>query len=135
MDKRQNGGVNINNSSVRIQGDIVGRDKVTSLDTVHEDFSKSIFIWEKQLSDEVAKLNLSPDEKADLFKQLEQIKSALIQDKGKNPARLEKLVNMLAVMSPDIFDVAITTLASPLAGIGLTLRKISDKAKLENLSK
>jgi hypothetical protein len=83
---------------------------------------------------EVEKLNLSPDEKSDLVKQLESIKSALVQDKGKNPTRLEKLINTLAVMSPDIFDVVVATLVNPLAGIGLTLRKISDKAKLESLA-
>lgn len=134
MDKKQNGGVNINNSSVKVQGDIIGRDKTIITNTAHTKFTKSIFVWEKSISNEVEKLSVSPDEKDDLIKQLALIKSALVQDKGKNPTRLEKLINMLAVMSPDIFDVVITTLTSPLAGIGLTLRKISDKAKLESLS-
>ena len=135
MDKKQDGGVNINNSSVKVQGDIVGRDKITITNTTHTEFTESIFVWEKHMKGEVENSNLPPDEKDDLIKQLELIKSALVQDKGKNPTRLEKLINTLAVMSPDIFDVVITTLASPLAGIGLTLRKISDKAKIESLSK
>jgi hypothetical protein len=47
------------------------------------------------------------------------------------PSRLEKLINTLSVMAPDIFEVAVATLANPLAGIGLAVKKIGDKAKLE----
>jgi hypothetical protein len=134
MDKKRDGGVNISNSSVNVQGDIVGRDKITTTNITHTEFTETVSVWESQMKGEVEKLNLSPDEKSDLVKQLESIKSALVQDKGKNPTRLEKLINTLAVMSPDIFDVVVATLVNPLAGIGLTLRKISDKAKLESLA-
>lgn len=34
-------------------------------------------------------------------------------------------------MSEDIFEVAITTLVSPLAGIGLVLKKIGNKVSIE----
>ena len=48
-----------------------------------------------------------------------------------DPGRLERLINTLAAMAPDIFDVAVTTLTNPFAGIGLVLKKIGERAKLE----
>lgn len=48
--------------------------------------------------------------------------------------RLERLINTLVVMAPDIFEVATTTLTNPLGGIGLVLKKISNRVKLEQAS-
>ena len=54
-------------------------------------------------------------------------------------SRLEKLINplllggnTLAVIGPDVFEVVTATLANPLAGLGVALKKIGDRAKLEH---
>ena len=73
----------------------------------------------------------SKDEKRDLQDQVEKIQDEAAKGKQADPSRLEKLVNTLAVMAPDIFEVAVATLANPLAGIGLVMKKIGDKAKVE----
>jgi len=49
MNKKQNGDVNINNSSVKVQGDIVGRDKTTTINAAHTEFTESIFVREKRM--------------------------------------------------------------------------------------
>ena len=133
MSKKQDGGVNINRSTVSVKGDMVGRDKVVT-QSAKTDFVQAIIVWKEEMDRAVDQTSLPPEEKADLKKQVEVIESALAEGAEKNPTRLEKLLNTLAVMSPDIFDVALATLANPLAGIGLTLRKISDKAKIEKQS-
>lgn len=133
MTKKQSGGVNISRSRVSVKGDIVGRDKVVT-HTAQTDFIQSIRVWKEEMDRSVDLTSLPPEEKQDLKKQVEVIESVLVEDAGKSPTRLEKLLNTLAVMSPDIFDVALATLVNPLAGIGLTLQKISDMAKIEKLS-
>jgi len=45
--------------------------------------------------------------------------------------RLEKLINILSGIAPDVFEVAVTTLTNPLEGIGLALKKIGNRARLE----
>jgi hypothetical protein len=130
MSKKQDGGVNISRSKVHVKGDIVGRDKVVTHST-QTDFVQTIVLWKEEMDRAVDQTSLPTEEKDDLKKQVDVIQAALVEGADKNPTRLEKLINTLAVMSPDIFDVALATLANPLAGIGLTLRKISDKAKIE----
>ena len=123
------------NASLNIGGDVVGGDKKTIYNQVNNqvEIYQVLEKWEAQISYKVDSLSLPKDEKDDIKNQLSAIKEAISQDK--NPSRIEKLINMLAIMSSDIFEVAITTLANPLAGIGLTLRKIGDKAKIESQAK
>jgi hypothetical protein len=75
--------------------------------------------------------NVSQAEKEDLKQQVEKIGDEVQKGSKAEAGRLEKLINTLNVMAPDIFDVVIATIANPLAGIGLVIKKIGDKAKLE----
>lgn len=50
--------------------------------------------------------------------------SAAIVDEGEN------IFDMMEAMIPDMVEVTLTTLASPLAGIGLVARKIGQKVRL-----
>lgn len=92
---------------------------------------KSLTEWEKNLNIEVDRVSLSLSERDDIKRQLENIRNAIVNEQGKNPTRLEKLINMLKVMSPDIFDVVLQSLNNPLSAISLTSRKIGDSAKIE----
>ncbi len=88
--------------------------------------------WRNQIESQInAKPNLSDEDKKDLKDQVGKIQEEASKGAKADPDRLEKLINTIAVMAPDIFEVAVTTLANPLAGIGLALKKIGDKAKLE----
>jgi len=79
--------------------------------------------------------DVSVDDKIGLKEQVAKVQTEAIKGKGADPSRLEKLLNILAVMSSDIFDVAITTLTNPLKGIGLVLKKVGDKAKVGHQGK
>jgi hypothetical protein len=46
--------------------------------------------------------------------------------------RLERLLNVILSIAPDIFEVAVATLANPLAGLGLVAKKIGERAKLQS---
>lgn len=74
---------------------------------------------------------LSKEEKEDAKDQIQKIVHEASKGEAVDSNRLEKLINTLAVMSSDIFEVAVTTLANPLLGIGLVLKKVGEKAKLE----
>ena len=73
----------------------------------------------------------STSEKQDLKDQIGKIQGECERGAALDTSRLEKLINTLAVIGPDLFEVAMATLASPLAGIGVALKKIGDRARLE----
>lgn len=141
----EKGGVNINGGSVRAGRDIVGGD---SFNVEHISGNANVAMgrgasaqsnvvtnfadWRAQIEKQIeAKPNLATANKQDLKDAVAKIEGEGAKGKQADPGRLEKLINTLSAMAPDIFEVATTTLTNPLAGIGLTLKKIGDKAKLE----
>jgi hypothetical protein len=134
----QSGGVNISGGSVNVGGDIVGRDKIVTITATQQAFVD----WRKEMEKKIETQPVSEDDKKDLKETVAKIETEAkkIEEQTKkgeepDPSRLEKLVNTLAMMGPDIFEVATTTLVNPLGGIGLVLKKIGDKAKLEKQAK
>ncbi len=92
--------------------------------------------WQAQMEQRIDdQLNLSADDKEDLKEQVAKVQAEAAKGKDADSGRLEKLLNTLAIMSSDILDVAVATLTNPLSGIGLALKKIGDKAKVERQSK
>jgi 3-hydroxybutyryl-CoA dehydrogenase len=88
--------------------------------------------WQVQMQSWIdAQPNISPEDKQDAKEQIRKIRAEAGKGAQADPRRLEKLLNILVVIGPDIFEVAVTTLANPFAGIGLTLKKIRDHARLE----
>lgn len=88
--------------------------------------------WRKDMERRIDALrDLLPADKTDLKDNVAKVVEEASKGKQAKPARLERLLNVIGEMAPDIFDVAITTLASPLAGLGLVVKKIGEKAKLE----
>jgi hypothetical protein len=74
----------------------------------------------------------STSEKQDLKDQIGKIQAEADRGAAMDMSRVEKLINTLAVIGPDVFEVAAATLANPLAGIGVALKKIGDRARLEH---
>lgn len=75
--------------------------------------------------------DLGEEDKEDLKAQIARIEKEAAKGKDADTGRLARLVNVLNVMSSDIFEVAVATLINPLAGIGLVIKKIGKKAKVE----
>ncbi|MBI5030823.1 MAG: hypothetical protein HZB51_09870 [Chloroflexi bacterium] len=124
----EKGGVHISGGSVHAGRDIVGGNSY-NIDHVQ---TVNFLDWRAQMDKQIdAQTQLAPADKQDLKDTVAKIADEGAKGKQANPGRIEKLINTLAAMAPDIFEVATTTLANPLAGIGLTLKKIGDKAKLE----
>jgi len=75
--------------------------------------------------------DLSQAEKESLKARVGEIDKELEQGQKANMGSLERWINILVVMAPDIFDVVIASLKNPLAGIGMVIKKVGDRAKLE----
>ncbi len=88
--------------------------------------------WRVQMGTWIdARPNISADDKQDLKEQIGKIQTEAAKGERMDSGRLEKLINILSVIAPDVFEVAVTTLANPLEGIGLALKKIGSRARLE----
>ena len=144
--EQQSGGVSVGDvgGSMRVEGDIItvgevgagaavaaGRSASASVGQ-SSDLAESLAQWRSQMVTEIEALpDLSDDEKQDLQDQVDKIQEEAAKAEEADPGRLERLINTLSVMAPDIFEVAAATLVNPLAGIGLVIKKVGDKAKLE----
>ena len=146
----QTGGVNIggiSDSSITIGsistnvtagGDIVGGDKVVTSSPAAPTGSVQVVLqaalarWQLQVEARINALTgLDDDEKADLKKNVERVAREAATGKQAEPGKIERWLNALAVMAPDILEVTITSLQTPLAGVGLVLQKINDRIKVE----
>lgn len=101
-------------------------------DTRAANLAASLAEWQAEMEVEIDALpHLLEADKVDLKDTVAKIKTEAVKAEEVDPSRLERLLNSIAAMAPEIFEVAVTTLASPLQGIGLVMKKIGDKAKLE----
>lgn len=150
---KQSGGINVGGSATA-GGDMLGGSKYGDTTVVKgvgagasvaagrgasvqaNTFVGDLAQWQTQMDQAIDQTaSLSAAEKQDLKEQVAKIQQEAAKGDKVDVGRLEKLINTLAPMAGDIFEVAITTLASPLLGIGLVLKKIGDKAKIEKQAK
>lgn len=77
----------------------------------------------------------SPATRVDLKEDVEKIQSTVVeaakQNKPIDVGFLAQRFRSIARMAPDILDVVVATLGGPLAGMGVALSKIAQKAKEE----
>lgn len=98
----------------------------------HGGVSADLQAWRKDMEQRINAIQQLPQaDKADLQENVRKIAAEASRGNQADPGRLERLLNGLGAMAPDIFEVALATLANPLAGLGLVVKKIGDKAKLE----
>jgi hypothetical protein len=113
-----------NQNAVATQG---GRANV-----IHSGGTSSVFqAWYERIEREIELIEDLPKGDKVLLKQnVEQI--ALEAEKGEkaDPKRIERLLNILPGMAPDIFDMALTTLTDLFVGIPLVIKKVGDKASV-----
>jgi len=78
---------------------------------------------------------VSPADKEDLKAEVKEIQSTVTEAAKKNDKLdegfLARRFRNIARMAPDILDVVVATLGNPLAGLGVAVKKIADKAKAE----
>lgn len=87
--------------------------------------------WQKKMEREIKALKeLTAEDRAMLVQHVEEVVKEAEQGEKANPTRIERLLNSLSAMAPDILDVVIATIKNPLSGIGLVIEKIRDKAKV-----
>jgi hypothetical protein len=88
--------------------------------------------WRKQMERKINGLKgLYPEDKSALNQQVEQIAREVGKGSKADAGRVERLINAIGAMAPDILEVVIATLVNPLAGIGLVAKKIGDKAQVQ----
>jgi len=77
--------------------------------------------------------NVSVADKNDLKAEVEEIQSTVTEAVKKNEkideSFLTRRFRSISKMAPDILDVVVATLGNPLAGLGVAVKKIADKAK------
>ena len=78
---------------------------------------------------------VSPTKKEDLKAEVQEIQSTVTQAAQKNEkvdeGFLARRFRNIARMAPDVLDVVVVTLGSPLARLGVAVKKIAGKAKEE----
>jgi len=81
---------------------------------------------------------VSPTKKEDLKAEVKEIQSSLTQAIQKHEkvdeGFLSRHFRNIARMAPDVLDVVVATLGNPLAGLGVAVKKIAEKAKEETKS-
>jgi len=77
----------------------------------------------------------SPADKEDLKAEVKEIQSTVTEAAQKNEkvdeGFLARRFRNIARMAPDVLDVVVATLGNPLAGLGVAVKKIAEKAKEE----
>ena len=79
--------------------------------------------------------NTSASAKEDLTTDVKEIQTVITEAAQKNEkvdeGFLARRFRNLARMAPDVLDVLVATLGNPLAGLGVAVKKLADKAKSE----
>jgi hypothetical protein len=87
--------------------------------------------WREKMEGEIGSLKkLTAEDHALLMQNVEQVVKEAEKGDQADESRIERLLNMISTMAPDILDVIVTTIGSPLAGIGLVIKKIGDRARV-----
>ncbi len=90
--------------------------------------------WRSKTDKAIDKLDtLSTEAKKAAKEDVKVIAQEIAKGKSGDLSWLEKRLNTLIIMAPDILDVVSETLLNPLKGIGVTLKKIGDQIQLERL--
>lgn len=134
------------NSSIKISdakivtqpaGDLVGGDKITigqDKDALNaqDKLMAALAEWKRELEAKIATLaDLEAYKKDDLKEKVSKFDEEAAKGAAANPDQLAWLLNTMSSMAPDILEVTVAILQNPFAGVGLVLRKINDKIKLE----
>lgn len=130
-ERKTEGGVNITGGNVTVGGDVVGRDKITTVTSGLD--ASALAELTKQFAQVYQKIEARPEDpnadKNEIKETVQKIEEEVKKGEQANPAKVERWLKFLAGMADDIFQVVASTLTSPLAGIAQTIRLIAQKAR------
>jgi len=90
-------------------------------------------LFEQLYADIEIRNEISSADKEDLKAEVNEIQSTVTEAAQKNEkvdeGFLSRRFRNIARMTPDVLDVVVATLSSPLMGFGVAVRKIAEKAK------
>jgi|GEM_PF-3762246 len=118
----------------KVSGDKVGRDKISGagMESAQANLQAALTEWQREIEAKVTALaELETDEKEELKAKAAKVVEEVAKGAHINPGRIERLLNTMSSMAPDIIEVTAKTLQNPFAGVGLVLEKINDRIKLE----
>lgn len=145
-EKQSSGGISFGNISAGGNANVnltnvAGGDQITTIHaaegamvaaggstiSVPADFGEQLAKWKAEMAAEVAKLpDVDEDDKDDLLDALAKIEKEATKQADRvkqgdeaEPQRLERLMNGVGGISPQIFDVAVRSLSTPLGGLGI----------------
>ncbi|MBI5935251.1 MAG: hypothetical protein HY867_16240 [Chloroflexi bacterium] len=117
-----------NNNAVAASG---GRATVSIGAAAQEEWKS----WREKMESEIKALKeLSAEDQSMLAQNVEQVVKEAEKGEEADPSRIERLLNAISAMAPDILDVIVTTIGNPLAGIRLVIKKIGEKAKVTRMA-
>jgi hypothetical protein len=88
--------------------------------------------WQAEIEARLDALTeLQADEKDEIRDKIRKVQAEAGKGQAADPNKIERLINTMAVMAPDIIEVTVALLQNPFAGVGLVLKKINDRVKLE----
>jgi hypothetical protein len=113
-----------NNNAVATHG---GKATVSISQAAQDDWKA----WREQMEREIKALKELPvEDQAMLTQNVEQVVKEAEKGEQADPSRIERLLNTVSAMAPDILDVVVATIGNPLSGIGMVIKKIGEKAKV-----
>jgi len=93
---------------------------------------KSLSIQLRSVYDAIDASEIPAQQKGKALQTVNDIESELQKGETANPNLLESSFKKLARIAPDIFEVAVATIANPTAGFALVAQKVAQKAKGES---
>ena len=130
------GGVNISGTTVSVGGDLVGRDKITTTTTTTTttgiDAAALVELLKafKDIDRQIDARKEDPAvEKEELKETVKKVEEEVKKGEEANPTKVERWLKFLGDMAPDILQVTAATLANPVMGLSLAIKKIAEKAQ------
>ncbi len=131
--KPSTGGISIQGSAVQIGGHAVGGNlTIHGNDTVNVQQSAGADIA-KLFEPVYQRIQERPEdpevEKSEITDKVKQIQAEAAKGTEASSPKIERWFDDLARMAPDVFEVALATIANPVSGLALVAKKIAEKAK------
>jgi len=125
----QTGDIHDISGRVNIAGGNINIDETS---TVH--YSEGVDVVLEVLAETFENIQKRPDtspaQKANLEGEIQEIEMEVKKKKSRK-GYLAQRFNNVGRMAPDILDVILASLGNPVSGIGMTIKKIAEKAKIE----
>jgi hypothetical protein len=125
----QTGDIHDISGRVNIAGGNIDIDETS---TVH--YSEEVDVILEVLAETFESIQKRPDtsssQKGNLEAEIQEIE-AEVKKKKSRKGYLAQRFNNIGRMAPDILDVILASLGNPVSGIGMTIKKIAEKAKIE----